>query len=37
MVLGDVVRIRDKMQVVYKEMVCDLAKSNVVNWNEFEW
>ena len=30
MVLDAAVRLRDKMQVVYKEMVCDGAKSNVV-------
>ena len=27
------VRIYDKMQVVYKEMTCDGAKSNGVKWN----
>ena len=26
-------RIRDKMQVVYKEMACDRAKFNVAKWN----
>ena len=30
-VLDNAVRIRDKMQVVYKEMECDGAKSNVKN------
>ena len=27
------VRIPDKMQVVYKEMACDGAKSNLAKWN----
>ena len=31
--LDDAVRIRDKMQVVYKKMTRDRAKSNVAKWN----
>ena len=31
--LDDAVRIRDKMQVVYKKMTCDRAKYNVAKWN----
>ena len=31
--LDKAVRIRDKIQVVYKEMACDGAKSNVAKWN----
>ena len=33
MVLDNVVRIHDKMQVVYKEMACDEIKSHVTKWN----
>ena len=33
MVLDNAGRIHDKMQVVYKEMACDGAKSNVAKWN----
>ena len=32
-VLDNVVRIRDKMQVVYKEMACDRARSNMEKWD----
>ena len=32
-VLDNAVRIRDRMQVVYKESACDGAKSNVAKWN----
>ena len=31
--LNNAVRIHDKMQVVYKEMTCHGAKSNVAIWN----
>ena len=31
--LDNVVRICDKMQVVCEEMACDGAKSNVAKWN----
>ena len=31
--LDNAVRIRDKMQVVYKKMTRDSAKSNVTKWN----
>ena len=31
--LDSAVRIRNKMQVVYKEMTCDGAKSNLAKWN----
>ena len=31
--LDNTVRIHDKIQVVYKEMACDGAKSNVAKWN----
>ena len=33
MVLDNAVRIRDEMQVVYKEMGFDGAKSTVAKWN----
>ena len=33
MELDSAVRIRNKMQVVYKEMACDGAKSNLAKWN----
>ena len=33
MVLDNMVRIRDKMQVAIKEMTCDGAKSNVAKYN----
>ena len=33
MILDNADRIRDKMQVVYKEMACDGAKFNVAKWN----
>lgn len=33
MVSDNAVRIRDKMQIVYKEMACDMARSNVTKWN----
>ena len=32
-VLDNAVRIRDRIQVVYKESACDGAKSNVAKWN----
>ena len=31
--LDNTVRMRDKMQVVYKKMTRDRAKSNVSKWN----
>ena len=31
--LDNTVRIHDKIQVVYKEMACDGAKSNEAKWN----
>ena len=33
MVLDNAVKIRDRMQVVYKESACDGAKSNEEKWN----
>ena len=33
LVLDNAVTIRNKMQVVYKEMPCDGGKSYVVKWN----
>ena len=33
MVLDNAGKIRDRMQVVYKERACDGAKSNVEKWN----
>ena len=33
MVLDNAVRIRDKMQVVYKEMACDRVRSNMEKWD----
>ena len=32
-VLDNAVKIRDRMQVVYKESACDREKSNVAKWN----
>ena len=31
--VDNAVRIRDKMQVVYKEMACDRARSNMEKWD----
>ena len=31
--LDNAVRTRELMQVVYKEMTCDGAKSNLAKWN----
>ena len=33
MVLDNAVRMRDKIQVVHKELTCDGAKSNMAKWN----